>query len=93
MGLDLKTFFTDVGIDVFAEVAIANLPDADRKSVVQMLPSARSVIVFGKAVPVQAYRVTPREQTRVMLRIARDLDYSAKLLTRLLNHRFRTLKQ
>ena len=85
MGLDLKTFFTDVGIDVFAEVAIANLPDADRKSVVQMLPSARSVIVFGKAVPVQAYRVTPREQTRVMLRIARDLDYSAKLLTRLLN--------
>ncbi|MCX6699003.1 MAG: 4Fe-4S binding protein [Methanomicrobiales archaeon] len=83
--MDLKTFFTDVGIDVFAEVSIANLPDADRKSVVQMLPSARSVIVFGKAVPVQAYRMTSREQTRVMLRIARDLDNSAKLLARLLN--------
>ncbi len=85
MGLDLRTFFTDVGIDVFAEVSIANLPDADRKSVVQMLPSARSVIVFGKEVPVQAYRMTPREQTRVMLRIAGELDNSAKRLARLLN--------
>lgn len=85
MGLDLKTFFTDAGIDVFTEVGIENLPDADRKSVVQMLPSARSIIVFGKEVPVQAYRMTPREQTRVMLLIAGDLDNSAKLLARLLN--------
>ena len=85
MVFDLKTFFSDEGIDVFTEVSIANLPDADRKSVVQMLPSARSVIVFGREVPVQAYRMTPREQTRVMLRIAGELDNSAKLLARLLN--------
>ena len=83
--MDLKTFFDEEGIDVFSEVNIANLPDADRKSIVQMLPSARSVIVFGKEVPVQAYRMTPREQTRVMLRIAGDLDNSAKRLARLLN--------
>ncbi len=83
--LDLKTFFDGEGIDVFSEVNVANLPDADRSDALQMLPSARSVIVFGKEVPVQAYRMTPREQTRVMLRIAGELDNSAKRLARLLN--------
>jgi epoxyqueuosine reductase len=85
MGLDLKTFFNEEGIDVLSEVNVANLPDADRSDVLQMLPSARSVIVFGKEVPVLAYRKTPREQTRVMLRIAGELDNSAKRLSRLLN--------
>jgi epoxyqueuosine reductase len=51
----------------------------------QMLPSAQSVIVFGREVPFQAYRATPREKTRVMLGIAGDLDNSAKRLARLLN--------
>jgi len=83
--LDLKTFFDGEGIDVSSEVNVANLPEADRSDALQMLPSARSVIVFGKEVPVQAYRMTPREQTRVMLRIAGELDNSAKRLARLLN--------
>jgi epoxyqueuosine reductase len=83
--LDLKTFFNEEGIDVFSEVNIVNLLDRDRSDVLQMLPSARSVIVFGKEVPVLAYQMTPREQTRVMLRIAGELDNSAKRLSRLLN--------
>lgn len=84
--MDLKTFFREEGVDVFSEVAIADLPDTERKSAVQMLPSARSVIVFGKEVPVQAYRAIPGEKTRVMLRIAEELDNSAVLLARLLNN-------
>ncbi len=83
--MDIRTFFGETGIDVFSEVDIANLTDADRKSVVEILPSARSVIVFGKEVPVQAYLTNPREQTRVMLRIAGHLDTTAKRLARLLN--------
>ncbi|MCU0630050.1 MAG: 4Fe-4S binding protein [Methanoregulaceae archaeon] len=85
MGLDIRAFFIEEGIDVFSEVCVASLPDADRIDAEQMLSSARSVIVFGKEVPVQAYRMTPREQTRVMLRIAGELDNSAKRLARLLN--------
>lgn len=42
----------DEGIDVFSSVGIDALPDADRASVLQFFPAARSVIVFGKEVPV-----------------------------------------
>lgn len=86
MGLDIRAFFIEEGIDVFSEVSVASLPDADRIDAQQMLSSARSIIVFGKEVPVQAYRMTPREQTRAMLRIAGELDNSAKRLARLLNN-------
>jgi epoxyqueuosine reductase len=83
--LDLKIFFSEEGVDVFSEVDISNLPDDDRRSVLEMLPSARTVIVFGKEVPVQAYRGAPREKTRTKLRIAEALDNSAIRLASLLN--------
>lgn len=84
--MDIRSFFTEEGIDVFAEVTVDNLKDSDRKSVIQVLPSARSVIVFGKEVPVQAYLGTPREKTRVMLQVAEGLDGLAGRLARLLTN-------
>jgi len=46
--MDLKAFFEDEGIDVFAEVRISDLPGPDRPSVVHGFPAAGTVIVFGK---------------------------------------------
>ncbi|MFY9800917.1 MAG: hypothetical protein WAK10_06695 [Methanoregula sp.] len=76
-GLDLTVFFKEQGIDVFAEVSLDNLSDEDRASVVQFFPTAQSVIVFGKEVPVPVYRMPPKEKTRGMLRIAEVLDNTA----------------
>ena len=72
--MDLATFFRDEGIDVFARVGIEDLPDADRVSVLEFFPAARSVIVFGKEVPVPVYRMPQKEKTQQMLRIAESLD-------------------
>lgn len=90
--LDLKTFFNGGGIDVFAEVSVSDLPDTDRAHVMDTFPAARSIIVFGKEVPVQAYRSPPKEKTRVMLGIAEVLDQSAgRLAERLNNEQIPTL--
>ncbi len=75
--MDLTVFFKEQGIDVFAEVGLENLSDEDRASVVQFFPAARSVIVFGREVPVPVYRMPPKEKTRGMLRIAEVLDNTA----------------
>ena len=83
--LDLKTFFDGERVDVFAEVSVSDLPDTDRAHVMDTFPAARSVIVFGKEVPVLAYRSPPEEKTRVMLRIAEALDHSAGRLAERLN--------
>ncbi|WP_052959098.1 4Fe-4S binding protein [Methanoculleus sediminis] len=75
--MDLATFFGDEGIDVFSWVAVEDIPDADRASVLEFFPPARSVIVFGKEVPVPVYRMPQKEKTREMLRIAESLDDAA----------------
>ena len=79
--MDLAAFFRNEGVDVFSRVGIEALADADRASVLQFLPAALSVIVFGKEVPVPVYRMPPGEKTREMLRIAESLDSSAVRLT------------
>ncbi len=78
--MDLTVFFKEQGIDVFAEVSLDNLSDEDRASVVQFFPAARSVIVFGREVPVPVYQMPPKEKTRGMLRIAEVLDNTAARL-------------
>ncbi|MDN7013764.1 hypothetical protein FGW20_12125 [Methanoculleus sp. FWC-SCC3] len=75
--MDLATFFGDEGIDVFSWVAIEDLPDADRASVLEFFPAARSMIVFGREVPIPVYRMPQREKTREMLRTAESLDNTA----------------
>jgi epoxyqueuosine reductase len=75
--LDLIVFFQEQEIDVFSEVSLDNLSDEDRSSVVQFFPAAKSVIVFGKEVPVPVYRMPPKEKTKGMLRIAEALDNTA----------------
>jgi epoxyqueuosine reductase QueG len=82
--LDLTVFFQEQGIDVFSEVNLDNLSDEDRSSVVQFFPAARSVIVFGKEVPVSVYRMPPNEKTPGMLRVAEALDNTAVRLAGLL---------
>jgi epoxyqueuosine reductase QueG len=82
--LDLTLFFEEQGIDVFSEVSLDDLSYEDRSLVVQFFPAARSVIVFGKEVPVPVYQMPPNEKTRGMLRIAEVLDNTAvKLAVRL----------
>jgi epoxyqueuosine reductase len=75
--LDLTVFFREQGIDLFSEVNLDNLSEVDRSTVVQFFPSAQSVIVFGREVPVPVYRSPPKEKTRGMLRIAEALDATA----------------
>jgi epoxyqueuosine reductase QueG len=82
--LDLKVFFQEQQIDVFSEVSLDNLSDEDRSSIVQFFPAARSVIVFGKEVPVSVYRMPPNEKTPGMLRVAEALDNTAVRLAGLL---------
>ena len=75
--MDLTLFFKEQGIDVFSEVSLDNLSDEDKASVVQFFPAARSVIVFGKEVPVSVYRMQKKEKTRGMLKVAETLDNTA----------------
>jgi len=75
--MDLAAFFENEGVDVFSRVGVEALPDADRASVLQFFPAARSVIVFGKEVPVPVYRMPQKEKTQQMLRIAESLDNAA----------------
>jgi epoxyqueuosine reductase QueG len=75
--VDLTLFFKEQGIDVFSEVSLDNLSDEDKTSVVQFFPAARSVIVFGKEVPVSVYRMPKKEKTRGMLDVAETLDRAA----------------
>jgi epoxyqueuosine reductase QueG len=82
--LDLTVFFQEQGIDVFSEVSLDNLSAEDRSSVVQFFPAAQSVIVFGKEVPVPVYRMSPKEKTRGILRVAEALDNAAVRLAALL---------
>lgn len=83
--MDIEAFFEREGTDVNSRVGIDALSDADRASVLEFLPAARSVIVFGKEVPVPVYRMPPREKTREMLRIAGRLDDTAQRLAALLD--------
>jgi epoxyqueuosine reductase QueG len=82
--LDLTVFFKEQGIDIFSEVSADDLSEEDRASGVQFFPAARSVIVFGKEVPVSVYQMSPRQKTREMLRIAEALDNTAVRLAALL---------
>jgi epoxyqueuosine reductase len=83
--VDIPAFFEDQEIDVFSVVGIGDLPEEDRESIKDFFQDARSVIVFGKEVPVEVYRMPAKDKTRGMLRIAESLDRSAKLLAERLN--------
>jgi epoxyqueuosine reductase QueG len=82
--LDLTLFFKEQGIDVFSEVSLNDLSDEDKTSVVEFFPAARSVIVFGKEVPVSVYRMLKKEKTRGMLEVAETLDSTAIKLAAIL---------
>jgi epoxyqueuosine reductase len=82
--VDLTLFFKEQGIDVFSEVSLDNLSDEDKASVVQFFPAARSVIVFGREVPVSVYRMPKKEKTRGMLEVAEILDSTAIKLAAIL---------
>jgi len=77
-------FFKEQGIDVFSEVTLESLSDEDKSSVKQFFPAARSVIVFGKEVPVMVYRMPHKQKTKGMLRIAEALDTTAVRLAALI---------
>ena len=82
--MDLDAFFLVEGIDEFTIVGIENLPDADRSGPLHLLPSARSVIVFGREIPIPFYKLPPGEKTQKMLHIAETLDRTAAHLADLL---------
>lgn len=78
--MDISIFLLENGAGVFAVVPVEELPDADQVDVRRMLPAARAVILFGAEVPAAAYKKPAKEKTRVMLRIAEQLDKTANLL-------------
>lgn len=83
--VSLITFFREEEIDAFAVVGIEELSGPDQEDVRQFFPQARSVIIFGKEVPAEVYRLPATQKTRGMLRIAEHLDAAASRLTDLLN--------
>jgi epoxyqueuosine reductase len=83
--MKLTTFFRDEEIDTFAVVITQELPENDRDDVRQFFPPARSVIIFGKEVPAEIYRLPAKEKTPGMLRIAEHLDATAARLVDHLN--------
>jgi ferredoxin len=84
--VDLPAFFKEEGIDVFSAVGTADLPEEDQVLVRDFFPGARSVIVFGKEVPVEVYRRPAKDKTGGMLMIAESLDRAARLLAERLNN-------
>lgn len=83
--LELEQFFKEEGIDLFSEISLDDISDKDRLSVLEFLPAACSVIVFGSEVPVAVYAMAAKEKTSEMYRIAEVLDATASSLTRRLN--------
>lgn len=82
-GPDIDAFFHREGIEVFAEVAFADIPAPDQEYVRDFLPGAGSVIIFAKDIPAPVYRMPPKEKTLEMLKIAESLDRTAVSLSRL----------
>ena len=77
----LMRFFLVEGIDEFTIVGIENLPDGDRSGPLHLLPSARSVIVFGREIPIPVYKLPSHgKKTQKMLHIAETLDRTAARL-------------
>lgn len=83
--MELEQFFNEEGIDLFSEVSLDDLSGNDWSSVLEFLPAARSVIVFGKEVPAAVYGMEAKEKTREMYRIAELLDATARSLAGNLN--------
>jgi epoxyqueuosine reductase QueG len=89
--MDIDAFFKEVGIDEYSIVRIEDLPDTDRSGPLHLVPSARSVIVFGMEIPVPVYEAPPREKTQKMLQIVESLDRTAaRLADRLIAENFRS---
>lgn len=83
--MDLHAFFRGEGIECYGEAALPALSDRDREYVREFFPPGESVIVFGKEVPAEAYSLSPREQTDIMLGIAEGLNDAAIRLESLLD--------
>jgi epoxyqueuosine reductase len=83
--MKIDPFFQAEGIDTYAIVSLTDLPDADRSDARHLVPGARSVIVFGREVPVPVYGLSPAEKTWEIHRIAEETDQTAiRLAERLL---------
>lgn len=78
--MDLEQFFREYEIDLFSEVGLDVLSGDEQSSVLEFLPAARSVIVFGREVPVAVYEMAAKEKTREMFRISESLDATARSL-------------
>ncbi|MCQ1539403.1 hypothetical protein FTO68_10475 [Methanocalculus taiwanensis] len=75
--MDLHAFFRDETIETYGEAALPSLSERDRGYVQEFFSPGESVIVLGKAVPKEAYSLSPREQTEIMLGIAEALNDTA----------------
>lgn len=83
--LDLDSYFRKHEVDLFADVSVEDIPEEALSPVLRFLPSARSVIVFGKEVPAEVYRMPARQKTGEMLKIAESLDQTSVQLAALFN--------
>jgi len=83
--LDLQQFLKDERVDLFSDVSLDDLSGKDRSSVLEFLPAARSVIVFGREAPVAVYAMAAKEKTREIYRIAGSLDATARSLAECLD--------
>ena len=85
ISLDPDSFFREHEVEIFSEVSVSHLSGKDQSSVLEFLPEARSVIVFGREVPAFVFTMATKEKTRAMYRIAGSLDATARSLAECLN--------
>ncbi len=83
--MDLHAFFRDESIEMYGEASLPALSERDRGYVKEFFPFGESVIVFGEAVPAEAYSLNARDQTKIMLGIAEGLNDAAIRLESMLD--------
>lgn len=83
-GFAIDGFFRSEGIEVFAEVGIADIPAPDSDYIRAFLDGAGSVIIFAQEIPAPVYRMPAKEKTREMLAIVEGLDEIAVRLFHIL---------
>lgn len=83
---ELLRFFTEHGIDDFSVINISSLSNAELDLIREMLPSVKSIIVFGKEMPLTLFKFDVKLKSYNLSQLEKYMDVvSFKLCDHLMN--------
>ncbi|MGD1060114.1 MAG: 4Fe-4S binding protein [Methanomassiliicoccales archaeon] len=82
--VDLGRFFQENAIDDFSVISRGSLSNEERSTIENILPSFKSVIVFGKEIPPAIFNLSPKAKSDKMGQGLRHLDGTSNKLCGLL---------